>query len=119
MKYGYEFEIKEGYLFDKGYNVFSDFVDYFYNIKKNTLKSDPKYLISKLILNSLYGRFGMSPFMLTHLVIENKDLDKIYSKYTSLNNILNFNNGKMLISYENDENLKLNISIPIASAITA
>jgi DNA polymerase elongation subunit (family B) len=122
IKHGYSFEIKKGYLFEKSTTVFKEFVDFFYNIKKNTPKSDPRYLISKLILNSLYGRFGMSPFMLNHLIINSKDFNKYHEKYSKndeLNNILDFNNGKMLISYEGSENLKLNISISIASAITA
>ena len=32
------------------------------------------YLISKLLMNSLYGKFGMDPNMLTHIIINNAEI---------------------------------------------
>lgn len=54
--FGYKFKILRGYLFHREY-VFNDFVDHFYNMKCNTpsLKSNPRYFIAKLLLNSLNG----------------------------------------------------------------
>lgn len=38
-------------------NIFSDYVNYFYPLKQNA-KNDFEKLFSKLLLNSLYGKFG-------------------------------------------------------------
>lgn len=67
-KLGYKFKVKRGSLFDKG-DIFTDYVDYFYELKKNSDKGTPNYMISKLLLNSLYGRLGMSPIAENHLRI--------------------------------------------------
>ena len=41
-------------------NIFRDYVDYFYRLKKQALEQGKKidYILSKLFLNSLYGKFG-------------------------------------------------------------
>jgi len=57
IKHGYKFEILYGYQFKKG-KLFTDFVNIHYENKKNA--PDPiKKHICKLLLNSLYGKFGM------------------------------------------------------------
>ena len=60
-KYGYQFEVKNGYLFEKGFNLFTDFVGFLYKIKKDSPKNGVNYTIAKLIMNSVYGRLGMNP----------------------------------------------------------
>ena len=57
-KFGYKVFVKKGYLFDK-YNIFEEFISELYKIKESHKKEDPWYAISKLLMNSLYGRFGM------------------------------------------------------------
>lgn len=44
IKYGYKFKILRGYLFDKK-NIFSDYVDFLYELKLNSSKSSPDYII--------------------------------------------------------------------------
>jgi len=39
------------------YNPLCDFVDHFYGMKEKTPKSDSRYILYKVILNSLYGKF--------------------------------------------------------------
>jgi hypothetical protein len=90
-------------------------------------KDDPMYLISKLLMNSLYGRFGMNEILFTHEIIDEIKLNYYIEKY-SINEIIHLNNNKILISYF-DINIKedimlnnetySNISIVIASAISA
>lgn len=58
QKLGYKFEILWGYLFEKA-NIFKDYVDFLYNLRSQYPKSDPLNYIAKILLNSLYGRFGM------------------------------------------------------------
>lgn len=54
---GIKYKVKDGYYFkDKNY-LFVDFVNYYYEIKKNA-KNEVERFIAKRILNSLYGKFG-------------------------------------------------------------
>ena len=41
-------------------------------MKENSSKTSSRYSIAKLLLNSLYGRFGMSPDKPNHLILSNK-----------------------------------------------
>jgi hypothetical protein len=57
-KFGYKFNILWGYKFERK-NIFKDYVTKLYNLRLQYPKSNPLNLIAKLLLNSLYGRFGM------------------------------------------------------------
>ena len=123
-KYGYTFTIKRGYLFDKGY-IFKDFVSSFYNWKVESKKKNDTagFLIAKLILNSLSGRFGMSPQMQNHVIVSEKESLKILTKH-DVKEIIDLNNGKFFISYsiieEHSDTVKIkNISVIIPSAVTS
>jgi DNA polymerase type B, organellar and viral len=59
IKYGYKINILWGYNFNSE-NVFKDYVDFLYNLRLKYPKSDPMNFIAKILLNSLYGRFGMN-----------------------------------------------------------
>lgn len=59
LKYGYKFNVEYSYIFERGKDLFTDFVKDHYEIKKNS-KDLTQRNISKLFLNSLYGRLGMS-----------------------------------------------------------
>jgi len=74
-KYGYNFDIIWGYTFKKGY-IFKDYIDTLYNFRLSYSKSDPMNLISKLLLNSLYGRFGMDDLFTYSEIISKKDYHK-------------------------------------------
>jgi len=58
MKLGYKFDILWGYKFKKE-NIFKNYVGTLYQLRLKFIKGHPLNLVSKLILNSLYGRFGM------------------------------------------------------------
>lgn len=63
---GYDISPKKSYIFKTDY-IFRDFVKHFYSIKENSKDKTPMYLISKLLMNSLYGKFGQrqdSEFMI-------------------------------------------------------
>jgi hypothetical protein len=122
--FGYEIKILRGYLFKKE-KIFTNYVDFLYDIKVNSNKGTPDYIISKLLLNTLYGRFGMDPYMENHIIVNNNESLKFRSNKV-ITNILDLNNGKELISFfeEKDysselEKKTLNISVPIAAAVTA
>jgi hypothetical protein len=58
MKYGYTFNIISGYQFKTG-DIFSSYINKMYNLRLEYPKSHPMNLIAKLLMNSLYGKFGM------------------------------------------------------------
>jgi DNA polymerase type B, organellar and viral len=126
IKYGYKFNILSGYLFEQA-NIFSEYIEDLYEIKKYHNKDEPMYLISKLLMNSLYGRFGMDYMLYTHNIIEDNELYNLIDNY-SINEIIPLDDNKSLVSYLDDNNIKnvllsneskSNISISIAAAITA
>jgi hypothetical protein len=126
MKFGYKFEILRGYTFDRK-NIFKNYIADLTKINQSYNKDEPLYLISQLLMNSLYGRFGMSDLLFTHKIINENDLISYNDKY-SINEIISLNNNKLLISYfDTNDITKLllnnksysNISIGIASAIAA
>lgn len=89
-------------------------------MKSSVSPGDPIYIISKLLLNSLYGRFGLSPETKYHIIIS-KDNEQFILDYKILN-VLDLKNGISLLTYnmkKTSHNTNLNISIPSASYITA
>nr|YP_010691085.1 DNA polymerase [Phellinus igniarius]WBU93186.1 DNA polymerase [Phellinus igniarius] len=123
MKFGYKFKVLRGYLFEKGY-IFKDFVIELYKIKANSKKGTPMYLIAKLLLNSLYGKLGMDPDTVSHLII-NSDKSQIYNHKYIVTNVIDLGNNKELITYynkSNKEQIKPSseiTSVSIALAVTA
>lgn len=130
LKYGYQFKILRGYLFEKGF-IFSDYVNDLYKIKQSVSKDDPMYAISKLLLNSLYGRFGMdyATLLSKHVVMYNVLSYQLLDKFI-ITDIIDLDMDQVLISYmpkdvedqlssEYFDNLNFNISISIAAAVTA
>ena len=87
------------------------------------------YLISKLIMNSLYGRFGMTYKLDTHIITNIEDVDSYLSNPDYKVGLpLELSEGVVLLSYsdttkykdiEFDEKHEFNTSIAIAAAITA
>lgn len=119
-KFGYSFEIISGYIFSEG-DVFSEYVTDIYDIKCNSSKATPMYTISKQLLNSQYGRFGMNPVSSVHLIV-NSD-DKIFDNHRiNIKNITKLSNTQLQIEYQYKiprYDSKINISIAIASMITS
>lgn len=125
-KYGYKFEIHKGYLCKRA-KIFTDFIDVLYNIKKNTPRSNPMYEISKLLMNSLYGRFGMDINLSQTVIIKNEKFDTFTNnELIEVLDFIDFENGKVLITFQykdsrNDDSIDsyLNVNVCFASAITA
>lgn len=84
------------------------------------------YLISKLLMNSLFGKFGMKSTMPVHEIIKNKDIDK-FVPGLFIKDIVQWDNGFSLVSYIPEYQLDdlfhddegPNAKVSIASAITA
>lgn len=56
-----DIDFMEGYKYACSYGVFCSYIDYWYNVKQEAKANNDnfRYLLAKIMLNSLYGRFGM------------------------------------------------------------
>ena len=125
-KFGYTFEILSGYTFKSDF-VFKDFITDLYQLRTNYDKSDPMNYIAKIIMNSLYGRFGMDDNFTLTTVISKED----YSNFEKLNPnnildvitlgdnyLLNTKNSQSELNTNLDNGFEVhNINISTASAI--
>jgi len=105
-KYGYSIDIEYGYHFEKGTGLFDDFVNKHYLIKKES--TDPVLRqIAKLMLNALYGKFGMKELNSKLKIISVKEANKITKNY-NYSVFAKLNNDKVLIKYSSriNENLR-------------
>lgn len=121
IKYGYKFKILWGYTFKPEY-LFKDYVDFLYNFRINYHKSDPLNFIAKILLNSLYGRFGMNDNF-TEINIIHKDYladfeNKFLNMITNKTELDDYFMVEIENFFENDESTH-NINVGIAAAITA
>lgn len=116
-KYGYKIEILKGYHFEKA-NLFKDYVSKLYKIKKSVTPANPWYQISKLLLNSLYGRFGMNPILDGNKIIKTSELDEYVQSKTVVNSI-NFDENTWIMFKGEEDKPNTMVSVAIASAITA
>jgi hypothetical protein len=134
IRFGYTFEILNGYQFNKG-NLFKEYVNKMYNLRLSYRKGTPMNLIAKLLMNSLYGKFGMK-FDTTEICMYDTSTDEgkadfikwleIYEEsvldYIKIDNTyFIIRNSRLTIKY--DEKLDMyhgqDINIAVASAITA
>jgi len=133
-KFGYQFEILKGYQFKQGL-IFKNYVEKMYNLRLQYEKGTPMNLIAKLLMNSLYGKFGMK---LENTIIEMFDTSN-EAKFASFNEMLDvyglsiqdfikIDNHYVTVrkslsnfTYSEDFDMYhgLDINIAIASAITA
>jgi hypothetical protein len=118
-KYGYDFEVLEGYLFSKKL-IFSDYIDVLYKIKSESDSSDPKYYIAKLLMNALYGRFGLNPDFNVVKIVTSEESENILVNENNVK-VIPLVSGKVMVIYEKDrESLEINnISVTISSAIAS
>ena len=101
-----KFKIIDGYYFEKCEYLFNDYVNYYYDLKLNA-KDNIDRTIAKLMLNSLYGKFGqrLIGYEMTNKPKKNQDAIIIDESYN-------------ILLYEKKLNLKFN-GVYIAAYITA
>lgn len=56
-KLGYKIQVHYGYRF-KAAKIFRDYIDELFTLKQKSSKDSVDYMVSKLLMNSLYGKFG-------------------------------------------------------------
>jgi hypothetical protein len=134
MKFGYQFEILKGYQFETA-DIFSEFLTKLYNLRLQYEKGHPLNLIAKLLMNSLYGKFGMKDEITRMEILPNvsKENKQRISEYLDLfhstiidhfdlgNFVIFITNSFTDIHYNESEDCYhgTEVNIAIASAITA
>ena len=68
LELGYTFKYHRGVYFTSKV-IFKEYVDFYYEMKKNSDKNSSAYALSKLMLNSLYGRFGKNPYQDVNAIV--------------------------------------------------
>lgn len=68
LVYDGQYEIQKCVGWKKANYVFKDYIDRWYEVKKNA-KNDTERSLAKLMLNSLYGKFGMNDSRITKVPI--------------------------------------------------
>jgi hypothetical protein len=110
----------EGYLFEKA-KIFSEYVDTLYKLKVSVESTDPRYFIAKLLMNALYGRFGLNPIATETQILSPDKSEKILQERKNVSTIPLLS-GNVMLTYNKLEGDGLdiaNISIPISSAIAS
>jgi len=93
-------------------------------MKQNSHKNSPRYTIAKLLMNSLYGKFGMNPEMDQHIIVLGKDIPDLFKKWIIVDQ-MSLSSDKFLVTIRNknedndSDNSHLNISVSISAMITA
>jgi len=59
MELGYKIIPQKSFVFESSY-LFKDYVNNFYELKRKSKSGTPSYILAKLMLNSLYGKFAQS-----------------------------------------------------------
>ena len=117
----YEISIKNGYLFHSEY-IFKDFVDDVFKLRQSYAKDHPINLVCKLILNSLYGRFGMRLINNIQKFLSKQDFFKLTEDNNcEIEDFLDLGENGFFVNYI-DNNIKNNdhkVCVAIASAVTA
>lgn len=137
VKYGYKVEVLYGYKFNSCNDIFTSYIDRFYDMKKYSTSNNMPVLkqFSKDMLNCLYGRIGLKERLDTMKFVTPDQADQIIElyNYTYLKEI---DDNTILIKHDTfkdplkgfilDKPVNLNhkrstakSNIAIASAITA
>ena len=75
LEMGYKITINSGFVFLKTAPIFKTYIEHYYQIKQ--YESGAKKAIAKLMLNSLYGKFGQRRDRETHQILEDNTLSNL------------------------------------------
>jgi len=79
-----------GYKFDRGKDIFKEYVEHYFNLKKEAEinNNEGKRFLSKLMLNSLSGRFGLKYNNIKIKFVTSSQAKELSLKYQILENII-------------------------------
>jgi hypothetical protein len=114
LKFGYKIDIEYCYQFERGKDLFKNYVNDHYKLKENS--RDPvQRTIAKLFLNSLYGRMGMKEINNVMEIVNKKEAENL-DKNTNISILSELGNDKYLVRYSgqiNDNIRKLYTKDPL------
>lgn len=139
LEHGYRLlGIEEAWAFQRGDNTFKVLIDKLNLMKVNAQLEGKPVLrnISKLLMNSMYGRFGMHTPELKHAIVKPQQLDNILENYLVLEKItlgtlelITYILNKDLLDFSKDKDMIIlrkylkgipgNTNVAIAAAVTA
>jgi len=114
LKFGYTIDIKYCYLFKRGKDLFTKYVQDHFKIKSTSTDS-VQYSMAKLFLNTLYGKLGMKPLLDTLNIVTEKEAETL-DQTTNVSILSKLADDKYLVKYSgqiNDNIRKLNLNDPI------
>ena len=95
---GYKVFIKNGYTFNRERDVFKEYVEHFYNIKKTT-KDVIEKATAKSLLNNLLGRFGLNiNNPITRIMDENEFIEILQTR--RIVGDIKYIGNKILVTYD-------------------
>ena len=80
---GYKFRIIRGISYNKK-KIFVNIINKFHDLRCQYSKNSPSNTILKLLMNSLYGRFGMKPTLPVTQLVNKKEYNEIQAIYNIL-----------------------------------
>lgn len=81
--FGYKFEIIRGVSYEKK-KIFVDIITKLHDLRSEYAKNSPSNTIVKLLMNSLYGRFGMKTRLPVTKIVSEKEYNEIQAIYNVL-----------------------------------
>ena len=102
IKHGYKVKLINGHEFTKDF-IFNDYVNHFYNIKKNA--EGATRFIAKMHLNQLYGYFGRSQELIITKIVNRSELDDLLITRI-INNITKINDDLFVVLMSANLNYK-------------
>lgn len=124
LKYGYKINVLWGYKFERKI-IFKDYVDFLYQFRLNYPSTDPLNYIAKILMNSLYGRFGMDDNFSEINIIHKDYLADFENKFFDVITNISELGDYFLVEVKTPDNIlevdstTHNVNVGIASAITA
>jgi len=113
--------INKAYLFENEI-IFKNYIQNLYDIKNSVDKSNPWYLISKSLMNCLYGRMGLKQEIVNYTFKTNNEIEKMTMiEINNIKDIVDFEcfDKKLVISKNIKDQVCLKSYVAIATAITA
>ena len=117
---GCEIYIREQHFYEEK-KIFNTYANYYYNERLKVKKTnESKSMFYKLLLNSLYGKFGQKVFTKKSIISSNNEIYDIIGKDNKLINIEFIGDEKMIIEYETiGDEFEIGKLIRFSSYITA
>jgi hypothetical protein len=100
VKNGYKISILGGYYWEKTAKVLKSFIEKLFKAKQNAKKGSGKYIVAKLLLNSLYGKTIQKPIFGEYIPFrKNFEYWQIFSDY-EISEVVEVRNSKdELVNY--------------------